>query len=46
MIARPIKTARSLQILHEIGQILSYLRTAPEKKRVKNRVGYHGEFWL
>ena len=19
---------------------------APEKKRVKNRVGYHGEFWL
>ena len=23
MIARPIKTARNLQILHEIGQILS-----------------------
>ena len=26
MIARPIKTARSLQILHEIGQILSHTR--------------------
>ena len=30
MIARPIKTARSLQILHEIGQILSHQRTGKE----------------
>ena len=30
MIARRIKTARSLQILHEIGQILSHQRTGKE----------------
>ena len=30
MIARLIKTARSLQILHEIGQILSHQRTGKE----------------
>ena len=30
MIARPIKTARSLQILHEIGQILPHQRTGKE----------------
>ena len=33
MIARPIKTARSLQILHELGQILqilSHQRTGKE----------------
>ena len=30
MVVRPIKTARSLQILHEIGQIPPHQRTGKE----------------
>ena len=40
-----ILTAPSLQTYVMSRAVMEQIVTQPEKKRVKNRVGYHGEFW-